>query len=55
MRILAPSRLHRPPSVEAGNAVCWNAVFFVDFAIEELATVRVVSRKVEEVHAGEDN
>lgn len=55
VRVLAPSRLHRPPSVEAGNAVCGNAIFFVDFAVKELATVRVVSGKVEEVYSREDN
>lgn len=55
VRVLTPPRLHRPPGVEAGNSVRGNTVFFVNLAVEELATVRVVSRKVEEIHAGEDN
>lgn len=55
VRVLTPPRLHRPASVEAGNSVRGNTILFINLAVEQLATVRVVPRKVEEVYAREDD
>lgn len=54
VRLTAATKLHRPASLETRNTICRHSIFVI-FGVDQVVSVRIVSREVKEVNAGEDD
>lgn len=53
MWLIAPARLHRPPGLEAGNAIRRHP-FIIQLRTKQVPSIGIMPGKVQKVHAGED-